>query len=173
MKDFYKVLGLQPTATSAEIKRTFKELAKNTTPTGTRVIPTPKNGSRRFRAYDILGNPESRKKYDEERELLNQPGFHQRFPLLRFDGGNGENVEDFFSQFAKNTLREKRKGLRKPQGLRGFFHREARRDDSQSATLRIPLNIACGGGDVQVSGLPGSPQTLTIPGGTRRERHSP
>ncbi len=65
--DYYKVLGVAPEATEKEITRAYRKLAKQ-------YHPDANPGSEdRFKeisaAYDVLGDPERRKEYDEVRRL--------------------------------------------------------------------------------------------------------
>src|ERR1700735_2406692 len=66
-KDYYKVLGVVSTATDKEITRAYRKLAKQ-------YHPDANPGSEdRFKeisaAYDVLGDPDKRKEYDEVRRL--------------------------------------------------------------------------------------------------------
>jgi DnaJ-class molecular chaperone len=65
-KDYYKILGVQRGATQAEVKKTFRKLARQCHPD---VCPGDKAAEERFKeineAYEVLGDPEKRKKYDE------------------------------------------------------------------------------------------------------------
>ena len=64
-KDYYKTLGLPRTATQAEIKKTFRKLARQHHPD---VKPGDKTAERRFKdineANAVLSDPEKRKQYD-------------------------------------------------------------------------------------------------------------
>src|SRR5208282_4201974 len=64
-KDYYKVLGVVPTATDKEITRAYRKLAKEHHP------DTNPGSEERFKeisaAYDVLGDAEKRKEYDEVR----------------------------------------------------------------------------------------------------------
>src|ERR1700678_649339 len=66
-KDYYKVLGVVPTATDKEITRAYRKLAKAHHP------DTNPGSEERFKeisaAYDVLGDAEKRKEYDEMRRL--------------------------------------------------------------------------------------------------------
>src|SRR5215475_10846664 len=65
-KDYYKTLGVAKTATAKEIKQAFRKLARKHHPD---VNPGDKAAESRFKdineAYEVLGDPEKRKKYDE------------------------------------------------------------------------------------------------------------
>ena len=65
-KDYYKTLGVAKTATEKEIKHAFRKLARKLHPD---VNPGDKTAESRFKevneAYEVLGDPEKRKKYYE------------------------------------------------------------------------------------------------------------
>jgi molecular chaperone DnaJ len=66
-KDYYKALGVSDTATAKEIKASYRKLSKQ-------FHPDQNPGSEdRFKeisaAYDVLGDPERRKEYDEVRRM--------------------------------------------------------------------------------------------------------
>ena len=64
-KDYYKVLGVVPTATDKEITRAYRKLAKEHHPDAN------PGSEERFKeitaAYDVLGDAEKRKEYDDVR----------------------------------------------------------------------------------------------------------
>ena len=65
-KDYYSTLGVAKTATEKEIKQTYRKLARKHHPD---VNPDDKSAEARFKeineAYEVLGDPAKRKKYDE------------------------------------------------------------------------------------------------------------
>ena len=64
-KDYYKVLGVSKESTSEEIKKAFRKLARKYHPD---VNPGDKKAEEKFKeineAYEVLSDPEKRKKYD-------------------------------------------------------------------------------------------------------------
>jgi DnaJ-class molecular chaperone len=65
-KDYYATLGVSKTASAKEVKQAFRKLARKYHPD---VNPGDKSAEARFKeineAYEVVGDPEKRKKYDE------------------------------------------------------------------------------------------------------------
>jgi len=65
-KDYYSTLGVAKTATEKEVKQAYRKLARKHHPD---VNPNDKTAESRFKeineAYEVLGDPAKRKKYDE------------------------------------------------------------------------------------------------------------
>jgi molecular chaperone DnaJ len=84
-KDFYKVLGVAKDADQAAVKKAYRKLARENHPDG---HPGDKAAEDRFKqvaeAYDVLGDAEKRKKYDETRSM-----FSDLFGDLFNRGGGG------------------------------------------------------------------------------------
>src|SRR5688500_19163948 len=65
-KDYYQTLGVSKTSSNKEIKQAFRKLARKFHPD---VNPGDKSAESKFKeineAYEVLGDPEKRRKYDE------------------------------------------------------------------------------------------------------------
>src|SRR5438034_11833874 len=65
-KDYYKSLGVERTASEEEIRKAFRKLARQYHPD---VAKDKKSAEEKFKeineAYEVLGDPEKRKHYDE------------------------------------------------------------------------------------------------------------
>jgi molecular chaperone DnaJ len=92
-KDFYAELGVKKDATSAEIKKAYRKLARANHPDSN---PGDDAKHEKFKsvaeAYDVVGDPEKRKKYDEMRELYGSGGFRGGFG--GGGAGGGFNLDD-------------------------------------------------------------------------------
>ena len=67
--DYYKVLGISPKATREQIKRSFRQLAKESHP-DTGIIGSEDRMRMLLEAYEILSDPQKRLKYDVTYERL-------------------------------------------------------------------------------------------------------
>ena len=69
-KDYYRVLGVSDTASQKDIRSAFRKLSRQYHPDAN---PDDNAAEERFKevsaAYDVVGDPEKRKEYDEVRKL--------------------------------------------------------------------------------------------------------
>jgi molecular chaperone DnaJ len=108
-KDFYKVLGVDKNVSAADLKKTYRKLARKYHPDSNqgdaKAEATFKEVSE---AYSVLSDPEQRKEYDQIRAM----GSGARFTAGDQPGG----FEDVFSMFGQG-----RGGRQSPQDFDDIF----------------------------------------------------
>ena len=94
-KDFYAVLGVPKDADAAAIKKAYRKLARanhpDSNPDDTKKLDLFKQIAE---AYDVIGEPAKRKKYDEFRRLQSSGGFGFGGGGVRGGGGGGFDIND-------------------------------------------------------------------------------
>lgn len=98
--DYYKILGVDKTATQDDIKKAFRKLARQYHPD---LNPNDPNAKERFQAIneanEVLSDPEKRKKYDEYGENWKHADEFeaQRKAYQNQQGGGGGDGEYWYS----------------------------------------------------------------------------
>ena len=96
-KDYYQVLGVPKNAGQADVKKAYRKLAQRYHPDAN---PGDREAEDRFKevsaAYDVLGDQEKRKQYDQVREMASSGfGGFGGFPGAGPAGGRRVRVEGF------------------------------------------------------------------------------
>ena len=171
--DYYKILGVDKTIPQKDVKRAYLKRAKQFHPD---LHPDDPKAKAKFQAlneaYDVIGDPEKRKKYDQYGEQWRQAdqmgggfgGFggggggspFDGFDFSNFKGGGG------FSSFFENLFGG---GARGGSPFGGFGRQQAPQESQ--ASVSIDMYTALLGGDVIVSLSTGSKLKLKIKPGTQ------
>ena len=157
--DYYKILGVDKTIPQKDVKKAYLKRAKQFHPD---LHPDDPKAKAKFQAlneaYDVIGDPEKRKKYDQYGEQWKQAdqmgggfgGFGGQgggSPFEGFDfssftkGGGGGGFSSFFERLFGG-------GGRGTSGF-GGFGRQQRPQESQ-ATVNIDMYTALLGGEVMI-----------------------
>lgn len=164
-KDYYKILGVDKTASDKEIKQAYRKLARQYHPD---VNPDDKSAEEKFKeineAYEVLGDPDKRKKYDEFGNLFgganpsdfdfsgrgnpfsNMDGsFSYTFNGSPFNGGQGANFGDIFSSFFGSQRSKGPKGSRFGDFFGSGMRNAQQEESTQEYTLELTLEEAVSG----------------------------
>jgi molecular chaperone DnaJ len=94
-KDFYKTLGVEKNVSDADLKKTYRKLARKYHPDSNQGDAKAEGMFKEIsEAYSVLSDPEQRKEYDEIRAM----GSGARFTA---SGGGAGGFEDVFSRFGQ------------------------------------------------------------------------
>lgn len=94
--DYYKVLGVERTATQQDIRKAYRKMAKRYHPDINKDDPTAKERFQEINeANEVLGDPEKRKKYDEYGENWRHAEEFEAQRRQYSNGANGRGGYDF------------------------------------------------------------------------------
>jgi curved DNA-binding protein len=165
--DYYKILGVDKTIPQKDVKKAYLKRAKQFHPD---LHPDDPKAQAKFQAlqeaYDVIGDPEKRRKYDQygeqwkQAEAFNAGGFgggagggnpFGGFDFSQFTSGSGGGFSDFFeSLFGRRG--QQGGGFGGFQGFSSGSSRQARTSTGEmNATVSIDLYTALLGGEVMIT----------------------
>ena len=162
-KDYYKILGVERTASADELKKAFRKLARKYHPD---TATDKKAAEEKFKeineAYEVLGDPKKRERYDalganwehgaEFRPPPGQGGYTYAYEGNPFggDGGGFEFGGTGFSDFFEQLFGARRPGggggsRFRTYGFDGYEQPQSRGGADIEADLLVSLEEATGG----------------------------
>ena len=173
-KDYYEILGVEPSAGEAEIKTAYRRLARKYHPDVSKEAGAEEKFKSVNDAYEALRDPQKRAAYDQLRTRGYRPGDEVQPPPggfghggaegFDFDeifagGGAGGGFSDFFEEMFGR--RRAQQGFGGAQGGR----RAPPRGDTR-AKLAVPLEAVYNGTSVRI-GVNGKALDVRIPKGIK------
>lgn len=185
-RDYYQILGVDRDASSEEIKRAYRRLARRYHPD---MNPGDRAAEEKFKAineaYQVLSDPTRREQYDRYGEYWAQPGFRSRSPQRSTSRRNGTSVQeeldlsqDNFQEFLDQLLGRRSRSTAVPPdpprrsltietdyfrpGTTKTAYTVVNRRDAE-ATLEIPLEKAYEGGRERIRLGDGRSLEVTLP----------
>ena len=194
-KDFYKVLGVDKGVSQAELKKTYRKLARTHHPDSNQGDAKAEEKFKEVsEAYSVLSDPEQRKEYDQIRAMGSgarftagdRPGgFEDVFSAFGQGRGSRQSPQDFddifsmFNQQQGGGFGSGRFG-QSTGGFRGYGGPQ--RGADVTARTTIDFITATKGETITLQGEDGKPFKVKIPAGVSdgqkirlrgRGRHSP
>ena len=159
--DYYKILGVDKTIPQKDVKRAYLKRAKQFHPD---LHPDDPKAKAKFQAlteaYDVIGDPEKRAKYDKYGEQWKQADAYEKAGggFGGYGGGQGNPFEGFdfssfggggggFSSFFQDLFGG---GMRGGQGF-GAHTTYKEEPKNTQATVTIDMYTALLGGDIMVT----------------------
>ncbi|AHM72202.1 curved DNA-binding protein [Yersinia hibernica] len=168
-KDYYAVMGVEPTASLKEIKTAYRRLARKYHPDVSAEADAESKFKEVAEAYEVLKDAEKRAEYDELRLHRNDPRFGQAAyggggPQWHGSTGGGtHDFSDFFeSFFGQRASSAQHSSHRASHGVRGqdlemelpIFLEETLAEQTRSISYQIPT--------IDAAGFPGAETTKTL-----------
>ena len=167
--DYYNILGVSKTASREEIQKAYRQLARKYHPDFNQ--NDPKGAKEKFQkvqeAFDVLGNQEKRKVYDQfgvSPDQMGSGGGHGPFQWSFGGGAPGrkanfqfDNLDDIMKMFGGGF------GGASPEEFFNAGRRPVRNRDIEQ-TLTIPFTLSITGGKIDVR-IGSQTIAVTIPAG--------
>ncbi|MBM76605.1 MAG: hypothetical protein CMK59_14460 [Proteobacteria bacterium] len=136
MKDLYEILGVSKTATQAQIRAAYRDLAKKYHPDRNDDEATAVLFQEVKEAYDVLGNEDRRKLYDKYGDLAKNPNFKGfEDASSHFDSQFG-GFDSFFRDFTAHGTQEYQ-GSEGVEGRSGAGEQKSTRQNSGNWNSRV------------------------------------
>ena len=169
-KDYYQVLGVEPTAGDAEIKTAYRRLARKYHPDVSKETGAEEKFKGVNEAYEALRDPQKRQAYDQLRAQGYRPGEEFRPPPDFGRGGAGGPGFDFEEVFGNDGtgggFSDFFEGLFGRRAHPGASTRGPRTPSDTRAKVSVPLQAVYDGGSVRL-GLNGKQLDVRVPKGVR------
>src|SRR6478609_7200378 len=176
-KDFYKVLGVSKDVSDADLKKTYRKLARTYHPDSNAGDPAAEAKFKEVsEAYSVLSDKEQRAEYDQLRAMGSgsarfQPGASGGFEdvFSRFQpgstGGQQAAFDDLFAMFGQQSGGRFGSGRfgQSSGGFRGFGGPQRGADVTARTTL--DFTTAVKGDTITLQGDDGKPIKVKIPAG--------
>jgi len=155
-KDYYKIVGIDKSASQDEIKRAYKKMARKYHPDVSKEPDAESRFKELGEAYEVLKDPEKRAAYDQlganwksGQDFQPPPDWNAGFEFsgAGFPGSDGTNYSDFFeSLFGRGFGSEQAGGQHSAFNARGGDHHakvlidleDAYQGATRSITLQTP-----------------------------------
>jgi curved DNA-binding protein len=168
-KDYYKILGVERDTSQADLKKSYRKLARKYHPD----VSKEPNAEERFKevneAYEVLGDEEKRSQYDtlganwkNGQNFNPPPGWEGGFDFSQFNsGGRGSSTSSGFSDFFDSMFGG---GFQQSGHQQGFNQRRPK-PPAEVLSLYVDLEDVYAGNTKRVRLPDGSSVEVKIPKG--------
>ena len=159
--DYYKIMGIDKNTPQDQIRDAYKKRAKQFHPD---LHPNDPKAKAKFQAlneaYDVLNDPQKRKKYDQYGENWKESGQYgqqewtgqkgnshfEDFDFSGFEGMGNGNFSSFFEQLFGGS--QSNRNRRSQRGFSGYSNYEDPAAANANASVNIDLYTALLGGEI-------------------------
>ena len=176
-KDYYKILGVERSATADDISRAYKKLARKYHPD---LNPGDKQAEEKFKeineAHEVLKDPEKRRAYDtlgpnwqHGQQFQGAPGFENMHFSFNGQDMNGADFSEFFQSLFGGAGRRGGGSPFGPDPFGGFSSRQRRGRDVEAEHPLTLEDVVSGGKRSVTVQMSSGPRTLSVnvPAGIR------